>query len=287
MAFRRHLITGEPVLFAPDRLERPAAFGQTAASREERCPFCPGNEADTPPELARLGGDEWTARVVPNKFPAAAGAEVIVETARHGQRFDEIEDAGALLQLTFERYRAHQDSPCVSIFKNEGTAAGASVPHLHSQLVPLPFVPPRIEKELAAFARASDCPLCEALRAPREAGVILAETESFVWLVPSASTMPYQQWLVPKRHLSELAALEPEAIDLLAAHLQVASAAMLRIAEAYTWTFVNFRGEPKAHAYIDLFPRLTALAGLELGTGTFVEIMEPAVAAARLRQASE
>lgn len=287
MGFRRNLITGEPILYAPERAERPAAFGQRTQRESASCPFCPGNEADTPPELARIGGDAWSARAFANKYPPSPGAEIIVETPEHDLRFDEIEDAGSVLQLTFDRYHAQKGAAYVALFKNEGAAAGASIPHPHSQIVPLPFLPPRIEKESAAFARAARCPLCEAIETHRAEGLVLAETEAFAWLVPSASSMPFQQWLIPKRHVGELPRIANGEVDLLAAHLQVASATMLKLASAYTWTFVNFTDDAKGHAYVDLFPRLTAIAGLELGTGTFVEIMNPAVSAQRLREVNE
>src|SRR5207249_5907849 len=57
---------------------RPSDFGMSVAPKEARfCPFCPGNEETTPPEVLafRPGGTApnapgWTLRVVPNKFPA-------------------------------------------------------------------------------------------------------------------------------------------------------------------------------------------------------------------------
>ena len=266
---RKHAITGEPILFAPNRAIRPRAFDGTDEVLD-RCPFCPGHESDTPPELARIGGEAWTARVFPNKYPPSEGAEVIVESARHEARFDEIENAAGVLALTIDRYRAHASALHTVVFKNEGPRAGSSIPHVHSQIVPLPFVPPRIQRELAGFAH--DCPLCTM------PGHVISETKSFIWLAPHASAMPYQQWIVPKQHVNELTI----GVDELAALLRSASRAMLRISESYNWMFVNFPREPRAHAYIELFPRVTTIAGLELGTGTFVEIIDPADAARRL-----
>src|SRR5688572_23813507 len=75
-SFRRNRITGDPIVFAPERAARPRAF--LDSSSEGRCPFCRGHEADTPPEIARAG-DPWRARVVPNKYPSIPGAEVIIE----------------------------------------------------------------------------------------------------------------------------------------------------------------------------------------------------------------
>lgn len=276
MSVRRNVITGEPVLFAPERSSRPRAFSDDAA--ETRCPFCPGHESDTPPEITRIGSPAWSARVFPNKYPAADGAEVIVESADHGARFESIEDAAGVVRLYIERYRAHADAAYTAVFKNEGAAAGSSIEHVHSQVLPVPFIPSRIARELAAFA--NGCPLCNALDEHGRDGLVIRETESFVWLAPSGSAVPYQQWLVPRAHVAEMTAFDANE---LAPLLQDVAKATGAIARAFNWAFINFP-RANAHAYIDVLPRMTAIAGFELGTGTFVEIVDPAVAAARLRR---
>jgi UDPglucose--hexose-1-phosphate uridylyltransferase len=267
----RNAITGEPVLFAPQRAERPGAFG---AEDRPRCPFCPGHEADTPPTIAAIG-EPWRVRVFANKYPAAEGAEVIVESPEHGATFDRIAHAEEAVRMYMSRYRAHAGAAYTAIFRNEGAGAGSSIPHLHSQVVPLPFVPPRIERESAAFARAAACPLCE------PAGPVIAETASLTWLAPAASALPYQQWIVPKAHVSDMTVLDPGE---LAGLLQSAAAAMRTLADSWNWMFMNFPHERAAHCYIELFPRLTTIAGLELGTGAFVNIVDPEDAAGRLRR---
>jgi UDPglucose--hexose-1-phosphate uridylyltransferase len=268
---RRHPITGAEILFAPARASRPRAFDQEAI---ERCPFCPEHESDTPPETVRIGAP-WRVRVFPNKYPSVDGAEVIVESPVHGDTFDRIEHAEEVVRMYADRYRAHADATYVALFKNEGARAGASIPHVHSQLMPLPFLPPRIAQEIAAFERAPHCPLC-AMDAH-----MIRETDSFRWLTPEGSTFAYQQWIVPRQHVAELSAID--ALAELASLLGASSKAMLRIAESYNWMFLNFPRTPSAHCYIELVPRVSAIAGFELGTGTFVEIIDPAAAARRLQ----
>lgn len=277
MSFRRHVITGEPILFAPERAARPHAFPGLSPA-DDRCPFCPGHEGDTPPEIARVGGgDRWIARVFSNKYPPAPGAEVIVESPDHDARFHQITPVEEVLSLYVRRYRAHQSAAYTAIFKNEGPAAGASITHVHSQLVPLSFVPPRIARERDGFLRTARCPLCRAFEH------VIAETSSFSWIAPAASWLPYQQWIVPKRHVPEMTAFTDEELHELAALLSGASQATSRVAGAFNWSFVNFPRETRAHAYVDILPRMTTMAGFELGTGTFVEIIDPARAVADLR----
>jgi UDPglucose--hexose-1-phosphate uridylyltransferase len=274
MALRRHPVSGDAILFAPGRAGRPNAFGRVPGA--DVCPFCPGNESQTPPEIARRG-DPWRVRVFPNKYPAVEGHEVIVDSNRHDASFDSLENAPEVVATWVDRYRAHADAAYVSLFKNEGERAGASIDHIHSQLMPLTFVPPRIERELAAFARAASCPLC----AP--AGVILDENEAFTRISPSGSQFAYEQWIVPKRHQADIGSLRADEIDSLATMLRTATRAVRTIGTSHNVLFMNFPRHAAAHFYIDVFPRLTSIAGFELATGTFIDIIDPAAAARRLR----
>ena len=269
MEFRRHSITGDRIVFAPERATRPNAFGREDAVV---CPFCPGHESMTPPEIVRVG-DPWRLRVFPNKYPAVAQHEIIVESDRHDATFDSIDNAAEVLSMYVDRYRAHADAAYVSLFKNEGERAGASIDHLHSQLMALPMVPLRVAREAAAFEAASSCPLCAALEN------VIEENEEFIRFAPSGSQHPYEQWIVPRRHQNEIG----DAIESLAKILQSAVRATRSIAPAHNILFMNFPRQRSGHFYIELFPRLTAIAGFELATGMFIDIIDPAAAARRLR----
>lgn len=276
--FRTHPITGDPIVFAPERSSRPGAFDGDA--HPSRCPFCAGHESDTPPTIAALG-DPWRARAFTNKYPSVDGAEVIVESPDHDATFDRLEGADDIVRMYVDRYRAHSGAAHVALFKNHGPAAGASIPHIHSQVMPLPFVPPRVGREARAFEGAEGCPLC----APID-GEIIRETPSFRWLAPAGSSQLYQQWIVPKRHLGEMAGFTDLELAQLATLLQAASKAMLTLAHSYNWLFMNFARASAAHCYVELFPRVAKLGGFELGTGTFVQIVDPSLAAQRLRDAA-
>lgn len=265
--FRAHPITGDPIVFAPERASRPGAFGDADPSR---CPFCAGHEADTPPSILEAG-HPWRVRVFPNKYPSVDGAEVIVESPRHDATFDQLDYAAEIVRVYADRYRAHADAAHVALFKNHGPRAGASIPHIHSQVMPLPFVPPRIAREVQAFERATQCPLCAGVE-----GRVIRETSSFTCIAPAGSTMPYQQWLVPKRHVSEMSSFDDNELAELAALLQSGSNEMLSLADSYTWLLMNFARSSAAHVYVELFPRMTVIGGFELGTGTFVQIVDPA-----------
>lgn len=258
-------ITNDPVILAPDREARPNVYDGAP------CPFCPGAENETPPEIAR-DGDPWRIRAFANRYPPTDAAEVIVESAKHDDSFDALpaDHAQRVVELYFERYRAlAAKSAYVCIFKNHGRLAGASIPHLHSQLVGTPFLPLRPSREGDAFGRAADCPLCD----PREHPLI-AETTHYRWIAPRGSRLAYQQWIVPKAHERDL--IEPHE---LASLLQTSVSAMRTVSDSFNWAFVTFPHEERGHWYVELFPRTVMVAGFELGSGTFVNTIDPAVTA--------
>lgn len=253
------------------RAARPGAFSRTKLATT--CAFCPGHEDETPPELAREG-DPWRVRVFPNKYPSIAGAEVIVESPGHEDRIEDLTWIDEVLAVYRDRLAAHAEAGHVALFRNDGVLAGSSMAHLHSQLVPLPFVPPRVRRELDAFR--AGCVLCSGN------GVILGETTSFVWLAAEPAWMPYQQWLIPRRHVATLLDLDRAEMHDLGVLLQRAARATRSIGDANT-IFMNFPVGSPGHFYVEILPRVATIAGLELGTGTFVEIVDAAAAAGRLR----
>ncbi|HSP33427.1 MAG TPA: DUF4921 family protein [Thermoanaerobaculia bacterium] len=269
--FRRHPITGDPIVYAPERAGRPNAFGRTG--EDGVCPFCPGNEAMTPPPIVEIGRP-WRIRVFANKYPAVDGHEVIVDSNRHGIGFEELDHAAEVVGVYIDRYRAHAGAAYVSVFKNEGERSGASIEHIHSQVMPLPFVPVRVARETAAFASASSCPLC----APREN--MIDENEHFIRFAPDGSQHSYEQWIAPKRHQASFVTADAAA---LASMLQSAVRATRSVTSSYNVLFLNFPHDRANHFYVQVFPRLAAIAGFELATGMFIDIIDPAAACKRLK----
>ena len=284
----RNPITGDAVIVAPGRAARPNEFRQMG----DRCPFCPGNEYLTPPEIAALRDQgRWSWRIVPNRYPAlrteerlsrkgtglydrVAGVgdhEVIVEGSDHAKSFDQItaDVAARAVDAWIDRYRAmSRSSRYVCVFKNHGVLAGATIAHPHSQVLGVPFIPSRVAKEAEAFT--SRCPLCE-LRDEK-----IDATQNYRWIAPHGSMMVYEQWIVPVRHSNEMR----EGLEL-ASLLQRAARAMLTISDSFNWMFINFPQQPAAHWYVQLFPRLTMHAGFELGTGSAINTVDPRTAARR------
>src|SRR4029077_20629441 len=170
---RKDPITGRWVIISSDRGKRPSDFVRESVQMKGSsfCPFCPGNELKTPPEILAYGRNGsgkdtpgWTVRVVPNKFPALGiegnldrqgeglfdrmngiGAhEVIIETPDHGKSLAGVSEAGIERVLCAFRERIVDLKRDIRfryilVFKNHGAAAGATLEHSHSQLIALPI----------------------------------------------------------------------------------------------------------------------------------------------------
>lgn len=237
---RKDPITGRWVIIATDRARRPADFSRESARPVEGrfCPFCPGHEDKTPPEVlafrpgGRANGGGWTLRVVPSKFPAlrvegeldrqgeglydrmnGVGAhEVIVETSSHTATLAEMTDQ-AVADLFFafrDRILDLRKDPrlrYILVFKNHGEAAGATLAHPHSQLIALPVVPKRVQEEidgsLRYFQFRERCIFCDILQQELATGSrIVFETDHFVAVAPYASRFPFEVWILPRRHMA-------------------------------------------------------------------------------------
>jgi UDPglucose--hexose-1-phosphate uridylyltransferase len=281
-----------PVVVAPGRSARPGALGRTTRIADAaQCPFCEGHEAMTPPEVLALGRERdepdmpgWTVRVVPNKFPALPGQEVVIHGPAHVTAFAELPDDVARAALAaWEQRRAHHRASGAAYLLaavNEGPAAGASLDHSHSQLVPFDHVPPAVAAELPAFAGA--CALCAALGG-EEAGTI-RWADGLRTFAPSWGRFAYELWIVPEAHDGEPA----DSAALADALLHAARSLRAVLGDGLAWNAVLHaaplaRDEP-FHWHVEIWPRLAVPASVELGAGIWVNIVDPAVAARELRQ---
>ena len=151
---RRDPVTGKLAVIAPERRHRPGAPAAERAVGQTACPFCPGNESLTPPELdafrapgTRPDGPGWRVRVVPNMYPAFPGGhEVIVHSPDHVRDLDALGDEAAaeVLRMYRRRLSVHLEAGARAavVICNRGARAGASLDHPHSQLFALPVIPP-------------------------------------------------------------------------------------------------------------------------------------------------
>ncbi len=324
---RKDPIVGRWVIISTERGRRPHDFPQEKIIRQEGfCPLCPGSERMTPPEIlvyqnaGPAGGGGWTLRVVPNKFPAlriegdlgkagegiydkmnGIGAhEVVIETERHDIDFFDLpeERVADVLRAYRERtldLKKDQRFKSVIIFKNYGSAAGASLTHSHSQLIALPVVPKRVMEEMTGcrdYLRFRDrCLLCDIIVQEMEQKVrIVEESMEFLAYSPYAPRFPFETWIVPKRHQCAYEMIEEEQIRSLAAIFRRTLRKLKLALEDPPFNFIVHSAAFQAgaaeiyHWHIEIMPKLTKVAGFEWGSGFYINPTPPEEAAKFLRE---
>ncbi|MDD1749002.1 MAG: DUF4931 domain-containing protein [Methanothrix sp.] len=315
---RRHYFLDEYCIIAAGRKKRPSDFREKAVTGEESvCPFCPGNEEMTPPAdavytklevlsdgLERISG--WQMRVFPNVFPAVVPSpppataewialpgqgfhEVIVDCPQHGENPADFaqEHMEKLIQVYRDRYIHYCSNSLakyISIFKNWGKEAGASLSHSHSQLITLPIIPPQIKRELYAISRASSCPFCNIVAQEKESCRLIDENESWILIAPFYSQAPYETWILPKRHFADMQEMHEDEGKSLAALLKRALGSMRSLLKDPPYNYMIFQLPFGYHFNIRILPAISKIAGFERGTGVFINSFAPEHAAKELRQ---
>jgi UDPglucose--hexose-1-phosphate uridylyltransferase len=242
-------------------------------------------------------------RVVPNKFPAfgpwsvegdraglfarraALGRqEVVIHSPRHVRTLADL--SVRELELVAEAWQARaaaareQGFPYVQALVNEGRAAGASLQHSHSQLVWLPEEPPLAAQERHAQAEEGGCVLCRVLAEELEQRIrVVSERDGLVLLCPFAGRQPYELLVAPRE-----CERDPFASPSLGAALALVAEGLRRLHVAEGAVPVNIWLHATGHWHLEVVPRLTILAGLELGAGYFVNTLAPESAAGVLRE---
>jgi UDPglucose--hexose-1-phosphate uridylyltransferase len=318
-------LTGLKVIVAGDRATRPGggfAVEPAPPIDPETDPFAEGHEDRTPPEIyaVRPGGGPpdtpgWRVRVVPNLYPAlapdapvpapeanpdlfaaqpATGAhEVIVNAPDPVATLAELapEQVAAAIDVWRERLRAHSEAAYVHVMINERREAGSSLPHTHAQLYAMPFVPAAIARERERFgahaARTMGQNLLEDLlqEEVRRRERIVAIDDEAVLLCPWASRLPFQLMLVPRAPRARFEDDGPTGAALLHDALKRLERRLGASPPLNLWVRTAPRGAEHWCWRIDVLPRLTHLAGLELGTGVHLSVLAPERAAAELRDA--
>jgi UDPglucose--hexose-1-phosphate uridylyltransferase len=275
------------VVIAPGRARRPGAFvgaiEDPTPEEIESCPFCEGREDRTPPETDAISDDlerqpdtpGWRIRVVPNLYPAVERQEVVVHTPEHVRTLAELDDS--TLELIASVWRSRfgiaeaMGFPYVHAMINEGRFAGASLAHTHSQLVWLREPPPAVAAETG-----EDCTVCKLLASET---LEIGRRDRCVAIVHPAGRAPFELLIGPPQHEPTTGALNvAEALELLRDAIE-----RLRALEGpVPWNAWLHLGP---HWHLEVLPRLTVFAGLELGAEIYVNVVEPEAAAAALRGA--
>jgi UDPglucose--hexose-1-phosphate uridylyltransferase len=292
-------------------------------------PFAEGNEDRTPPEVWAIRPDGgapntpgWRIRVVPNLYPAlgpgdpdtaddpmrsgrgmpdlfvsrpAVGAhEVIINSPKPVSALVDLapEEVETAMDAWRQRMRTHSDAAYSHLIVNEGVQAGASLPHTHSQLYALPFVPAAVARERERFTAYVERTqgrnllgdvLQEEVRLRER--IVAIDSEAVV-ICPFASRMPFEMMLIPRTPRGRFQDDGPLGAKLLHEALSRLQSALGGLPPLNMWIRTASSGAGEFCWHLDVLPRLAQLAGLEMGTGVSLNIVPPEQAAATLRDAA-
>lgn len=325
---RQDPTTRQWVILAPRRSDRPhdpLTLPRPRPSEwDEVCPFCPGNEDLTPPEILREPpGDGWRVRVFPNMYAALTGDgpaprsgapmfrempgvgshEVVAESPRHDARLDEMsaEEVVGVIGVWRSRYRSLITVPetrAVVVFKNFGPLAGTSLVHPHSQVVATPVFLPRLLRRMDVATHYYDengtSVYQDLVEAERMDGTrVIAERGRFVSFVPFASASPFETWIVPTIHEASLGDLVDKDVPDLAELMRSVLGALRRACGDPDFNLVVYSAPRNGHAdevfrwHIKVIPKLTTPAGFEMGSAMSINTVPPEESAASLRATLE
>ena len=287
---------------------------------EGPCPFCPGNEAMTPPETFSLNQEEgrWSVRVIPNKYPffhiegdfdrrpagmydvmEAIGAhEIVVESGDHKQNLASMDPAqiGRILLAYRERLIDLEKDRRLRQFLILKNYPGVFNRHPHSHIIAMPVVPRRIDEEILGildyYQRKERCIFCDIIKEERVAKKrVILETVHFLIFSPFASRYPFETWIIPKIHAPDFHHINGEEMEDLSVAIQSLFIRFYKLLSDPPYSLI-FHTSPvqeyfhrsEYHWHIETRLRIGLREGFEWGTGFFVNPTPPEDAAAYLRE---
>lgn len=272
--------------------------------------------------VADLSAD-WTTVVIPNKFPAltrgvcgpiretgpfptapGAGFHELVITRDHERsiaQFSEAETA-EIIQAYRDRYVVIARDNCgeyISIFHNHGRLAGASIYHNHSQIMSMPMVPTSILRHMAGareYFKKNGQRIHEVILAweVQVGKRVIHENEHFIALCPYVSQSEYEIKIFPKRSCANFGDISDVEIPALASALTLALKKLYAVLGDVDYAFFIKTAPPKKDGlagydfyqwHLEIMPRVSIDAGLELETSVLVNTVDPDEAAEKLRAA--
>ena len=302
---------------APERNSKPESFKLTKEldlrdypELDPKCPFCPGSEEwagiDPIKEFSNADG-EWNTRLIENKYkifdnysscpiePEPFDSDgiytkyqgcgnhlLVLESRLHNQvagnmTTEEIENILKCYSAAFDVMKKNGNNLITIFFKNQGSLAGGSQPHAHSQIVGSRIVPAWIRNALHVQEKHFDgrgcCAMCTIIKHERKEETRVAmETEHTMVLSPYAAGSPYELWVVPKRHFACYGnILEEERADLADCLRKALNTYVTKLDNPDFNYFIHSSPTPMAavpfyHSYIQIVPRLWNEGGFEVGT---------------------
>ncbi|RJQ31757.1 MAG: galactose-1-phosphate uridylyltransferase [Actinobacteria bacterium] len=326
---RKDPLSNDWVIIASERGGRPTDL-KTETTKEEKgkfCPFCDSSEVSEPVKphsicAATFAPDgKWMTRILPNKYPAlmpepilaqremddlyhcltgVGGHEILVDSPKHDETLatmskEQIEAIITNYQCRYSYWRKDPRITYLSVFKNHGKVAGASLHHPHSQLVATPLIPPRLTTELNEskeyFKLNNECLMCKILKTELEnKHRLIFENNSVAAFCSFAPRFPFESLIVPKRHSASLEEITKEEISDLAEAMSVIFKKLDKLLNDPPFNYLihvaplRTPGLLYYHWHIEVILRLSQPAGFEWGSGVYINSVPPEDAALELNK---
>lgn len=298
---RKDYLLNKYVIITPGRALRPRDVQeQTIISRIADCPFCP-EKIDKQNIVDQLDAPQGKIVSLNNTFPAvtlgnkkAYGAqEVIVETPDHKKELHNLSEGQIeqLLRMYAKRTAALsrvKNIEYVLCFKNQGSKAGASIVHAHSQIFATDILPPDIKEELtlarAYQAEHKTCAYCDIIKKETKSDRVIYQDDFTAAIAPYASQYHYESWIFTKRHLDNITKLNDDEFKSFAKVLKKILLKLSLLNFSFNYFLHQVISDSDQHFYLKIQPRDSVWAGVELGSGLVINSVAPEEAAKYFRE---
>ena len=299
---RKAYLLNKYVIITPSRAKRPRDIKEeTVIKRTGRCPFCPENIV-TENIIDKISHHKkWQVLTLKNIYPAVSldneraygTQEVIVETPSHSRELAELSEEHIEQVLRMYARRTKSLSKIKKInyilcFKNQGSKAGASIVHAHSQVFATNLIPPDVFRELEAAqayrVKHKICPYCDIIKKEMASERKVYEDKFVAAFTPYASEFHYEVWLFTKRHLDNITLLSDEEFKSLARAYKKILLKLRELDLAFNMFMHQVVTDQDQHFYLKIQPRDSIWAGIELGSGLVINSVPPEEAARFFRE---
>ncbi|MBA3047349.1 galactose-1-phosphate uridylyltransferase [Patescibacteria group bacterium] len=299
---RKAYLLNKYVIITPGRLKRPRDIKeQTVIKRTMPCPFCAENIDKKNITDKISAGNNWQVLSIKNIFPAVTldnekaygSQEVIVESPDHNKELADLSEReiGQVLEMYSRRTQdiaKNKKIDYILCFKNQGSKAGASIIHSHSQIFATEILPPEIHEEMGLAQnykiKHGICPYCDIIKKEMKSKRKIFEDKNIAAFTPYASEYHYEAWIFPKRHIDNITLLNKEEAKSFAKALKKILIKLKKLDLSFNYFLHNAVSNKDQHLYLKIQPRDSVWAGVELGSGLVINSIPPEEAAKYFRE---
>jgi len=294
---RKDYLLNKYVIITPGRAKRPRDISeQTVLHRDKKCVFCEKNIEKKLIVDKCCGENKDNVTAINNKFPAVTlnnkkaygQQEVIIETKKHGVELgelsvEEIEDVLKMYQRRTSALSKIKKLDYILVFKNNGSKAGASIMHAHSQVFATDIIPPDVQEEISAsehyYTKNKRNAYADIIKKERKGRRRIYSDKYVSAFCPYASAYHYEAWVFPNRFIDNVTELNEQEVTSFAKALKLILEKLNSINVSYNFFMHQVISNPNQYFYIKIQPRDSVWAGVELGSGIVINSISPEEAA--------